>query len=1033
MSNQGIREASLGFEEPLEHDPARTRNVWERTAAAVALALGTFHLWSGYAGGFPFVRQRSIHLAGALTVLLLALAARPSDGTRGHRLGRVVAVLALGVTVAFFTHTFLRDIAAITRMGRASWWELLWGIVVVLIAFELCRRVIGAVLPALVLGIAAYLLVATHVALPGSAWVVRVRLADMLHTTLFTTNGLFGSITGVSAGVVASFLVFGAMLGASGGAQSFLALARFFVGRYRGGPGKVSLVTSAFFGTVSGSAVANVVVDGVFNIPLMKRSGFRPEFAAAVEATTSSGGQLVPPVMGAAAFIMAEFLGIPYTTIVLAAIVPILLFYVGLFISIHIEAVRNNLPGIPKDQLPKLRGFLNREFFGSFAIPIAVLLFVLYSWNRSLLFASWCATMTVIAYMLTGIRAPLRARFARVVAGLRRGGEDISRIVAIVVVAQILISLLGLSGIASRVANELATASIPASLGLVFLGLVVVILGFGVPTAAAYVLAASIATPIFTSLGIDRLAGHMFILYLTVYANITPPVMPATYAAVAIARADVMRSGVLGTRLLAPALLVPFAFALTPEIMLSHGTWVDSVVGGARMSFGMGVMACGLGLWFLRPLRWFEAGPLAFAGALFAWPGLEPTLIGGGLALLVGLPVAVGRWRLRGAAVPSLGGAGLIVASEGAVEEVRGQDFEERAGRIAAVLAGTDVPGLRFGLGEGDTLVVSATLGPTTVVATLAAVEFGAWTVLHAPGKELPEQHASADVVLVNEGRPQGAQASAFLTPVEVDILAAGRHAEPSASAGHRRVVHHLAGQDVSHATSSKAWDGHLSSIAAAFEITTADRVLVLTEEFYELPMALLIIGATLGRGGCVVVSADAADPDPARWLELVELTGTTAAVVSRRRLEALVAHCEDSGASVPTALSALIHVSDGMPEDLKRAAIRVFGPILIQYHTAPGLAGATVITCEEWLERPASIGRTLAYPDEDVHVLGDQGERLGPGAVGTIAYRVGASADTGQAAGGLAVADAVEGYVHTGWRGYRDHEGYLFLVQDAE
>jgi TRAP transporter 4TM/12TM fusion protein len=595
------------------------------TGAAIALA--AYHYWTSYRGALPFIRHRSVHLGGVYIILLLSwLQPRGEDDDVKRRVPLVAALIFL--SSAFFILSFTRDIAFIRRQDPASLAYVLWGVGVLLLGLELCRRVLGWMLSGIVIGLATIVLLAHFDFIPWSRSMASVTTSDMSNTAIFTTQGIFGSITGISAGVVASFLIFGGMLSASGGSDSLMDLAKILVGRFRGGPGKISVVTSAFFGTVSGSAVANVVVDGVFNIPLMKRTGFKPEFAAAVEATTSAGGQLVPPVMGAAAFIMAEFTNIPYRDIVIAAVVPVLLYYLALFVSIHIQAVKQDLSGIPKAELPPFSRLYNLNFIGSFVVPMTILLMVIYVWNRSLTFASWTATTSIILFVLIRPDRPFLQRLLIICEGARTAGMEIAKIGAIVIAAQLLVSILGMSAIASRLANFLAMGSLPVSLGLVFLAVVVVILGFGVPTAAAYVIAASFSTPIFRSLGIDPLPGHLFILYFTVYANVTPPVMPATYAAAAIAKANAAQAGLIGMRLLCPALLVPFIFVTHPEILLNQGSLRDTAILFIFAAAGLSMVAMGLGGWFGRILKRREQPVVAAIGVLIAWPTALTTMAG---------------------------------------------------------------------------------------------------------------------------------------------------------------------------------------------------------------------------------------------------------------------------------------------------------------------------------------------------------------------------------------------------------------------
>jgi TRAP transporter 4TM/12TM fusion protein len=926
-----------------------------RVATIAATALGAYHLWTGWSGGMRFYRQRSIHLIGGVAVLALIII----EQTNGpYRLLKRAAILScLSVWCGLFIFIYFNDRDLITRFTKLPLPMLLWGMVALLIGLEAARRVIGWFLPGLTLLFALVILFARPLGLPYGDWLAPVKYRDLLNTMTYSGHGILGSITGVSAGIVASFLVFGAFLSASGGAQSFLNLARFLVGRYRGGPAKVSLVTSAFFGTVSGSAVANVVVDGVFNIPLMKRSGYRASFAAGVEAAASTGGQLVPPVMGAAAFIMAEFLGVPYSQIILAAILPTALYYIGLGIAIHIEALKQQLPPIPKEQLPQVRDFMNREFFGSFALPIGVLLYALYGMGRSLIYSSFIATMTVAVYILVGLREPFRKRVVRIFQALRDAGVEISRIAAIVISAQLLIGLLGTSGLGARVANELAGADIPLSLSLLFLAMVVVLLGFGVPTAAAYILAAGIANPMFGLLGIDRLAGHMFILYMSVYANVTPPVMPAVYAAAGIARANVMRAGLDASRLLAPVLLVPFVFVQEPGILLTHGSMAGSIWGVARLMVGMTAVSAGLARWFRRPLNLWESSLTVLGGGLFAWPGSGTTIAGTALLAVGILPAALtGR---RAGAVGQIGGAGLLSVSGRRVTTWQGSEWDTFIAKTCAQLSEYDA-------GPDRAVVLGGQPSAAAVVALGAAARLQAPVALVSP--ELDLGHIPLDALA-----PRGvalalapldvaetwAASRHVAVPIELQLsISAQRAGEPPDVSDLRRRLLLSAGEtwgrSVVITEEPDAARRHARTVGAAFGLTSADRILLSAPLHHFLTPQL--IDAALEIGSLIVVDEELRF-SPERWFETTDAAGVTAAVVTLAQLQALVEHCETSEQILPIDLSAVIHGDEACSEELKRRAIDAFGPILIQYYAMPEMGG-TVVQCEDWLEFPTTVGR---------------------------------------------------------------------------
>ena len=1011
-----------------------------RIGGALALVLGLFHFWSGYSGGFPFFRQRSFHLAIALTVLLLGIMAQSSG--RFRYLWRLVSFAAIVAIVGLMGYVYFNDDEIIRTFRPFDTPYLVWAAIVVLIGLELARRVVGAVLPGIVLVVGAAILAGNYWSTPWSSYIAGITLPDMVNTLGFKNYGIMGSIVGVSAGIVGSFLVLGGLLSVSGGAQSFLNLARFLVGRYRGGPGKVSIITSSFFGTVSGSAVANVVVDGVFNIPLMKRSGFRPSFAAAVEATTSSGGQLVPPVMGAAAFIMAELLGIPYSDVILAAIVPIVLFYIGLFVAIHIEAVKQNLPGIPRDQIPKARSLVSIEFLGSFVAPIGMMLVTLYMFGRSLLFASFVASGIVVLYILIFVKESFKERVLRVLDGFKRGGQDVARIVAIVFAAQVLISLLSMSGIASRAANELAGADIPTGLSLAFLAVVVIILGFGVPTAAAYVLAASIATPIFFSIGLEPIAGHMFILYFTVYANVTPPVMPATYAAVAIARADVIRSGIEGTKLMLPLVIVPFAFALEPHLLLNIGEWHEIAIGFIRVSIGMSLLAAGLAFWLFRPLKKWEGIVLSVGAFLFAWPGFLPTIVGSAITLVILVPLLLSR--RRGDFKVEATGAGIVrVLDGGGTTVVRGDEWTRTLGQVRAAFQGTDLPGMRYEVGPGKSLFVAGGLNDRSFAAAVAGRELGASTVFVVPSAwplPLNRQIHSGLAIVGSEHNTGGLTGDLFsLRPVELEMNIRARQpvdSEVEHPGQHVTVVADHEAQPHVWRYDEEAWSHAVRETARAFGVLASDRILIWHDDVYRDHMGLLLAFAALQNDAVVVLDETSPAFDPQRWLDTIAEADVTTALLSNDRLSEVIAYIETTDAPIATSLSAVIH-GGPRPADPAtiRAAMEVFGPINIPY-VLPGdeLIG-TMITAEDWLEHQNSIGRAMNTEAKAV-VVDDTGQ---PAERGWLAFRVSDTAPrpivsvpagVGQGGGGAA---SDPNLVTTSIAARIDREGYVYAEDTVD
>lgn len=1013
------------------------RSLLGRAVVIVATGLGLFHYWSSWSGGFPFVHQRAIHLGGALAVLLIGLAAHAH--AEGKRAERAYTLIALGASTSFFVFVFYNTELVIEKSVGVPLLLVIWAAVVMVIGLDLARRVLGWMLPSLVAAAALIVLFAGTVSGPWRTWIAPVGAYDMGNTLGWSTHGIFGSITGISAGIVASFLVFGAMLGVSGGSTSFLGMARFFVGRYRGGPGKVSILTSAFFGTVSGSAVANVVVDGVFNIPLMKRSGFKPSFAAAVEATTSTGGQLVPPIMGAAAFILADFLGLPFTTVILAAIVPCLLYYAGLFIAIHLEAAKQGIPGMPKSELPRVREFVTAEFFGSFAVPMVTLVVVLFVFDRSLLFASFCGTTAIVVYMLGSSRESVRARLRRVMYGFQRGGEDVARIASMVLAAQILISVLGMSAAAARLANQLARFDIPTTLSLVFLMVVIVLLGFGVPTAAAYVLAASIVNPIFVALEIDLLAGHLFALYIAVYANITPPIMPATYAAAAIARADLMRSGIMGARLLVPALLVPFSFAVEPSILLSHGTILESLYGSLRMLIGMGAIAVGLGRWLGRPLSLWNSVMFVLGGAMLAFPGLQSTVIGLVLMLVAAVPLFVARRAAAVEAAPPQGAGIVSVGADGTVEEIRGEDWGAFVARMRSVLHHTDIPGLKLGLRPGRILCFAGPISRATLVGVIAAEELGVTVALLPSGTstddrsvDLLRQHGEVGVAVglkedVELWRRSGV---AVATPSELEIVATTRTPEdgvPASRAEFALVASGREGLTVRCLRLDGLSRSDWASRGRSLGLGLVDRVYLGAHPAD--PIAFMAMRGTLAVGAVVVVAEE--EPErPQDVLDLLASADATVVVAPREDLLQLAAAASADGRKPLARLGSVVCTDGPMAPEERELVASTLGVVVTEVFAPFPIAG-TVVAGDELVDRPGTVGRPWT-PEASAVVLGVDGSTLKKGE-GEVAFHVPRGLELVEWLPDGSTQTVTEDHLlRTSLRGRIDDEGFLYLAEDS-
>ena len=536
------------------------------------------------------------------------------------------------------------------RLGVLSPERWILGGIAVLLILEATRRVTGWAL--VTVGLVcifyakfAYLLPGLFNA-KGASW---ERLASYLY---LDSSGLLGIPLTVAASVVVAFVFFGRALYAVGGDRFITDAALIAMGRYRGGPAKVSVVSSALFGTVSGSAVANVAVDGAITIPLMKRAGYPPHLAAAIEAVASNGGQITPPVMGAAAFLIAEFLNISYGQVALGAAVPAALYYLALFTQVDLEAAKHNISGLPSDQIPSIRNILRLGWV--FLIPLGFLVYTLMweSWE-----AGKAGMATVLLTFIVGsLQKETRPTFQAILKSIEDTGHTLLDIVVITALAGLVIGALQLSGLTFKL--SLILTSLSGGNVLVLLALtafVCILIGMSLPTAVVYITLAVLVGPALAQLGVDPLAAHLFLFYFGMLSLITPPNCLATYTAAAIAHSDFWKTGWTGMRLGIAAYVVPFVFALHPALILK-GTLGEILVAVIASSLGTFLLAVSCAGYLFRALDWSKRGVLCIAGLLLmlpTWQGLW--LIADIAGLTLGVALIWWEWSRRSMRRPILG------------------------------------------------------------------------------------------------------------------------------------------------------------------------------------------------------------------------------------------------------------------------------------------------------------------------------------------------------------------------------------------
>jgi TRAP transporter 4TM/12TM fusion protein len=591
-----------------------------RSAAAIAVAMSLYHMYVAAFGPPEAVIFRGTHLIFALTLVFLLY----PTVARGAAAWRVLDALLAAAGWAFVLHIFLNYeyftnriiyIDELTLADRA------FAVVAVLIVLEATRRVIGWALPLTAIAFLVYAAVFTNVKTPV--------LMEQLY---LSTEGIFGSTLGVSASYVMLFVLFGAFMERSGTGQLFMDFAMSITGHAAGGPGKVAVVSSSLFGTVSGSAVANVMVDGPITIPLMKRTGFRPPFAAAVEAVASTGGQLMPPIMGAAAFVMAEFLAVPYAQVALWAAIPALLYYVAVFFAVHFESKRHGLAGVPKSELPLFLQVMAQR--GHLFVPIAIVLAGLMAGYSAPLSALVAASSCLpVALLRASTRAGITWR--SVLGALEDGARNTLSVAMACACAGIVIGCVTITGLGitfTQVVIALAQDSLV--LALVLTALAGIVLGMGMPTTPAYIVMVALLVPALIKLGAATPAAHMFAFYFAILSAITPPVALAVFAAASLAKANMWTTGWAAMRAGAPAYIVPFMFVYEPAL-LTIGDWTATLHATVSATCGVILLAAGLFGYLMRPLAMWQRAVLVAAALLLIKPGWITDVIGAGLALVV--------------------------------------------------------------------------------------------------------------------------------------------------------------------------------------------------------------------------------------------------------------------------------------------------------------------------------------------------------------------------------------------------------------
>lgn len=564
-----------------------------KIVAAICICFSLFQIYTGIFGTLDAMIQRCVHLSFGICLVFLLCPTKKSwvKGGRFHPLDLFLTVLAV-IPPLYILVNYQQ---LILRAGTVTPTDAVVGLLGIVMVLEAARRIVGLPIVIVVLCFLAYGFLGPY--MPGPLAHRGLTINQMVGHLFFTTEGVFGIPLGVSSTFIFLFILFGAYLEKTGLGKFFIDIANALAGWASGGPAKVAVISSALQGTISGSSVANVVGSGSFTIPMMKKLGYHKNFAGAVEAAASTGGQLMPPIMGAAAFLMAEFVGIPYMEVVKAAIVPAILYFLGVFLGVHFEAKKNHLEGTPRSQLEPWGRIMKEE--GHLAIPLIAIIALLASGYTPMKAALAGIFISIATAML---RASTRMSFYDIVDGLVKGARGALGVIIACASAGMIIGIVTKTGVGLKLASALVTVAAGNFMLLLLCTMLTsLILGMGVPTTANYVITSTIAAPALIQLGVPILAAHMFVFYFGIIADITPPVALAAYAGSAISGGDPLKTGVNASKLGIAAFIIPYVFVLSPQLLGIGATFGSVLFTTCTAIIGMtGISGAMIGQFYCR-------------------------------------------------------------------------------------------------------------------------------------------------------------------------------------------------------------------------------------------------------------------------------------------------------------------------------------------------------------------------------------------------------------------------------------------------
>lgn len=627
------REDKLNSEEQLEKMNSKLERTRELKGIALklftvmAIFMSLYHLYSSGIKMLPQIQHKAIHLslALALTYFIFPATASQKKKLPWYDILFVILSLVIGLYITFDYQNL------IYRIGEPNAIDLFLGAAAILLVLEATRRTMGwplVIVALIALGYAAF----GHL-IPGQLGHKAYSISRIIEHMFMTSEGIYGVAIYVTSTFVFIFILMGALLGETGGAQAFIDLAFSLTGRFRGGPAKAAIIGSGLMGTISGSSFANVAGTGTFTIPLMKSVGYKPHFAGGVEAAASSGGQIMPPIMGAAAFIMAEMTGVPYRQLIIHAIIPAVLYYISVFLMVDIEAAKLGLSGLSKEELPKIYEVFKR---GGLLLLAPFSIFYMLLVGYSPIKASF--TAVIIVFIVSTLRKETRLSPKKLAIALEKGARGALSVIAACAVAGLIVGTVTLTGLGLKFADLIVMlANGNLYMALVLTMFAAIIMGMGMPTTALYIILGSMVAPALVQLDVPVVASHLFIFYFGCMAAVTPPVALSSYLAAAIAKADSVKTAFAGLKLASSAFILPFVFALSPELILINSTPGKTAKIVISALVGVFALASSLENHFFIKTKKYESMLLFVSALMLIIPGIITDIIGFVLIVVIGL------------------------------------------------------------------------------------------------------------------------------------------------------------------------------------------------------------------------------------------------------------------------------------------------------------------------------------------------------------------------------------------------------------